>query len=103
MPRLSELPNIGPELEKQLMAVGINTPEELREVGSCEAWLRILRQDPSACMMRLSALEAQFRALGGTIWMPTKACSRSSTTSTKVRSSREKRRSHYHISSPRGC
>lgn len=57
MPRLSELPNIGPELEKQLMAVGINTPEELREVGSCEAWLRILRQDPSACMMRLSALE----------------------------------------------
>jgi DNA transformation protein len=60
MPRLSELPNIGPELEKQLMAVGINTPEELREVGSCEAWLRILRQDPSACMMRLSALKPFF-------------------------------------------
>lgn len=57
MGNLSRLPNIGAELEKQLFDVGITTEEELRSVGSREAWLRILQRDPSACIMRLSALE----------------------------------------------
>jgi len=60
---LSKLPNIGAELEKQLTEVGITTAEELKNVGSREAWLRILRLDPSACLMRLSALEGAIQGI----------------------------------------
>lgn len=65
MGELSKLPNIGTELEKQLNDVGITAEEELRKVGSREAWLRILQRDPSACIMRLSALEG---AIQGVRW-----------------------------------
>jgi|AGTN01.3.fsa_nt_gi N-acetylglutamate synthase and related acetyltransferases len=60
---LSQMPNIGPKLEAQLMKAGIATPGELRAVGSREAWLRIKAFDPSACLMRLSALEGAIRGV----------------------------------------
>jgi len=63
MGNLSELPNIGAGLEKQLFDVGITTVEELRSIGSREAWLRILQRDPSACIMRLSALEGAIQGI----------------------------------------
>lgn len=63
MGELSKLVNIGPKLEQQLRAVGIDTPDQLRAVGSREAWLRILAIDPSACLMRLSALEGALRGV----------------------------------------
>ena len=65
MGELTSLPNIGPKLENQLQEAGIETISDLRSVGSREAWLRILCQDPSACLMRLSALEG---ALQGVRW-----------------------------------
>lgn len=60
-----KLPNIGKELERQLRDVGITTIEELKSVGSKEAWRRILTNDSSACIMRLSALEG---AIQGVRW-----------------------------------
>ena len=57
MGELTMLPNIGKKLEQQLTQVGITTAEELRAVGAKEAWLRIRAMDPSACMLRLMALE----------------------------------------------
>ena len=57
MGELRHLPNIGQELERQLHEVGIDTVAELKNVGGKGAWLRILAMDPSACIMRLSALE----------------------------------------------
>lgn len=54
---LSELPNIGSALEEQLKQAGITTCEQLKEMGSEQAWLRIRAFDPSACMNRLLALE----------------------------------------------
>jgi DNA transformation protein len=65
MGQLQDLPNIGPKLERQLHEAGIDTPEELKRVGSREAWLRILSHDTSACLMRLSALEG---AISGVRW-----------------------------------
>ena len=54
---LSELPNIGPVLAQNLHAVGIETPEALRETGAEEAWLQIrLRVDSGACLHQLQAL-----------------------------------------------
>lgn len=45
---LTELENIGPKLEQQLNAIGVHTPEELRQIGSRQAWVKIKAMDPSA-------------------------------------------------------
>lgn len=63
MDELSKLPNIGAKLEAQLLEVGITTEQALREIGSQNAWLRILARDPSACFMRLAALEGAIRGV----------------------------------------
>ena len=65
MSELAKLPNIAAKLDAQLAEVGIATVDELKRVGSREAWLRILARDPSACIMRLSALEG---AIQGVRW-----------------------------------
>jgi len=65
MGELTKLPNIAAKLESQLADAGITTIDELKRLGSREAWLRILARDPSACLMRLSALEG---AIKGVRW-----------------------------------
>ena len=57
MGELSKLPNIGKILEKQLNDVGINTIDDLINLGSKETWLKIKEIDDSACLNRLMALE----------------------------------------------
>lgn len=60
---LSDLPNIGAVVAQQLNDVGIHTAEELRSVGSRDAWLRIQAIDPSACYNRLCGLEGAIRGI----------------------------------------
>ena len=57
MGELSKLPNIGKVLEEQLNEAGINTADDLINIGSKEAWLKIKEIDESACINRLMALE----------------------------------------------
>ncbi len=57
MNTLVDLPNIGPALANQLTQIGIETPAQLKQVGSKQAWLRIQQIDVSACCNRLMALE----------------------------------------------
>ena len=57
MGELSKLPNIGKVLEGQLKDVGIITADDLMDIGSKEAWLKIKEIDESACINRLMALE----------------------------------------------
>ncbi|WP_409199818.1 TfoX/Sxy family protein [Methanobrevibacter sp. DSM 116169] len=57
MNKLSKLPNIGKIAEKQLNDVGILTKEDLKEIGSKEAWLKIKEVDNTACLSKLCALE----------------------------------------------
>ena len=57
MGELSKLPNIGKVVEKQLNDVGIITVDDLINIGSKEAWLKIKEVDESACLNRLMALE----------------------------------------------
>lgn len=57
MGELSKPPNIGKVVEKQLNEVGINTVDDLINIGSKEAWLKIKKIDESACINRLMALE----------------------------------------------
>jgi len=63
MGELTKLPNIAAKLEGQLADVGITTIDELKRIGSREAWLRILARDPSACIMRLSSLEGAIQGI----------------------------------------
>ncbi len=62
---MKNLPNIGPTLVKQLNAAGIETYEQLCDIESKEAWLRVSEVDPSACTMRLYAFEG---AIQGVRW-----------------------------------
>jgi len=57
MGELQKLSNIGKELEKQLNEVDIFTYDDLVNIGSQEAWLKIKAIDSSACINRLMALE----------------------------------------------
>lgn len=63
MKKLSEYPNIGLAVEEQLHQVGIDTIDQLQEIGSQEAWLKIQSIDPTACIHRLYALEGAIQGI----------------------------------------
>ena len=63
MGELSKLPNIGKAVEAQLIQVGIETPEALRQAGVKAAWLKIQQIDSSACIHRLLALEGAIQGV----------------------------------------
>ncbi|MDU5082861.1 TfoX/Sxy family protein [uncultured Tissierella sp.] len=63
MGELSTLLNIGNKVEQQLNEVGIRTINQLIEIGSRQAWLRIKRIDDSACINRLYALEGAIQGI----------------------------------------
>ncbi|MDO4944372.1 MAG: TfoX/Sxy family DNA transformation protein [Ruminococcus sp.] len=46
MAELSSMPNIGKEIEKKLISVGIGSAEELTKLGSKEAFLRLKTRYP---------------------------------------------------------
>ena len=57
MGELASLPNIGKDTEAKLNTLGITTAEQLREIGSRQAWLMIRSIDETACLHRLYGLE----------------------------------------------
>ncbi len=63
MGELSELPNIGIEIERQLNKAGIFTFAELKDIGAEQAWLKIQEIDDSACIHRLLALEGAIKGV----------------------------------------
>ena len=57
MERLEDLPNIGKVAVRQLIQVGIESPEKLKAIGAKEAWLKIQAIDDSAYLNHLYGLE----------------------------------------------
>lgn len=57
MRELSNLPNVGKVLEKLLIDVGITAPQQLREIGTKDAFIRIRTKDPTACIQMLYGLQ----------------------------------------------
>lgn len=57
MGSLSVLPNIGNVLENELNKIGVHTPEELKQMGSRDAFLRIKLIDSGACLNKLYAIQ----------------------------------------------
>jgi len=61
--KLSKLPNIGKELEKKLKSVGIQSPDELIEIGSINALRKIGVIHDSGCLNMLYALEGAIQGI----------------------------------------
>jgi DNA transformation protein and related proteins len=61
--KLTDLPNISKVLSAVLADAGINTPAELRALGSKEAFLRIRMRDNTACLSKLCAIEGAIRGV----------------------------------------
>lgn len=57
MSDLSFMRNIGKEMEKKLKAVDIHTAQDLIDIGSKEAFIRLKARDPKICLVHLYALE----------------------------------------------
>lgn len=63
MARLTDLPNIGPHAEQQLIEAGIATPEDLLAVGAEQAWLKLQTIDPGVCLHMLYGLEGAVQGI----------------------------------------
>ncbi|MFZ5946074.1 MAG: TfoX/Sxy family protein [Bacillota bacterium] len=63
MSKLNDMPNIGKELESQLIKIGIKTCRELIELGSKEAFTRIRLIDSGVCVNKLYALEGAIQGI----------------------------------------
>ena len=63
MEDLTIIPNIGPTLADKLNRIGVTTFDELVEMGSVKAVMRIEPIDKSACYNMLYALEGAIRGL----------------------------------------
>ncbi|MEK0306929.1 TfoX/Sxy family protein [Bifidobacterium favimelis] len=58
MSELSKLPNVGKVLERNLNAIGITTPEQLRATGAKEVFMNIRSEvDPGACLHMLYGIQ----------------------------------------------
>ncbi|HBG72023.1 MAG: competence protein TfoX [Bacteroidetes bacterium GWF2_43_63] len=60
---LTSLPNIGKTLAELLMQAGIETPAQLKAVGSENAFIRISAIDSEACINKLCALEGAIQGI----------------------------------------
>lgn len=57
MAELSSLKNIGKEIERKLKTIGINSVEELKEIGSKDTWFRLKLKYLEICLVHLYTLE----------------------------------------------
>ncbi|MCM1270564.1 MAG: TfoX/Sxy family protein [Ruminococcus flavefaciens] len=57
MSELTSLKNIGKEIERKLKTVGINSAEELKQIGSKNAFIRLKIHYPEVCLVHLYTLQ----------------------------------------------
>ena len=60
---LTQLPNVGKVVAEKLIQVGITTPEELRNVGAEQAFIRLQTIDEGACLCMLQGLEGAVQGI----------------------------------------
>lgn len=60
---LEDLPNLGSTLAQLLRESGINTPDELYEKDTFQAFIRIKAIDAGACFSKLCALESTIEGI----------------------------------------
>lgn len=60
---LTRMPNIGKVVAEKLIQVGITTPEELKVIGTEQAFIRLLTFDETACFSMLQGLEGAIQGI----------------------------------------
>jgi DNA transformation protein len=60
---LTPLPNIGKVVAEKLVQVGITTPEELKTIGTEQAFIRLQTIDEPACLSMLQGLEGAVQGI----------------------------------------
>lgn len=60
---LMQLPNIGKVVAEKLIQAGITSPRELIEIGSEQAFIRLLTIDETACLSMLQGLEGAVQGI----------------------------------------
>lgn len=63
MNKLHDLPNISTIIEAELIHAGVKTPEKLLEIGSKKAFLEIRKNNTTACVSMLCALEGAVQGI----------------------------------------
>ena len=63
MGELSKLPNISTVVEGKLNEVGIITKDQLKDIGSKQAFLSLRKNDSGACLNMLCALEGAIQGI----------------------------------------
>ena len=62
--KLTDLPNISEVIALDLQKAGVNTVEDLKRIGSKDAFIRIrLQADSEACVNKLCALEGAIQGI----------------------------------------
>ncbi len=57
MSELTAMMNIGKEMERKLISVGIGSSEELIKAGAKDAFFRLKQKYPNVCLVHLYTLE----------------------------------------------
>ena len=57
MSELTSMKNIGKAISEKLIAVGITTPEQLRQVGAQKAFFYLKTSFPNVCLVHLYTLQ----------------------------------------------
>lgn len=57
MAGLTDMVNIGKEMERKLLSVGIDSPEKLVDFGAKQAFFMLKARYPKICLVHLYALE----------------------------------------------
>ena len=63
MAKLTDLPNLGKVVAAQLKLAGIDTPAELRKLGSVGAAAKLAELGIDVCSSKLAALEGAIRGI----------------------------------------
>ena len=63
MAGLNSMKNIGKELERKLTAVGVDSPEALKELGAKHAFFKLKGVFPQVCLVHLYALEGAIQGV----------------------------------------
>ena len=57
MSELTSMMNIGKEMERMLISIGIDSSEKLIELGSKQAFVKLKQEYPQVCLVHLYTLE----------------------------------------------
>jgi DNA transformation protein and related proteins len=61
--KLTDMPNIGNVVAEKLIQIGISTPEELKAIGSEQAFIRLQTIDETVCFSMLQGLEGAVQGI----------------------------------------